>query len=783
MRIFTTSIIIFFCSLLVTALTSCTGTRHVPAGQYLLEKNVIDLKSKVDWQRIKKNIEDNRSLKEQLLGLSKQKPNKVTLDVFKFNLFVYNLAYTDKLNRFRQWMMNTIGEPPVVFDSTLLDGSVKQMQTFLQNKGYFNSTVNYSTSLRGKRAIVHYIITPGNLFTVKDISFPPVTDGVTSIINSYKNETILKVNEPVDFDKIGEDQTRMLHDLQDWGYYRFNKNDIYFTLDTTGKESKADLSVHINLPADSSSQKKYYIRNVLVYPDYSPNMLQQNIIYDTLEFNRILYIYRKMNLRPKVLNKVIFIAKGQEYSRAKYDYSISRIADLGVYNFVNIRYREAASDSLDCSVYLTPAPLNTLTAEFEASNIEDNLGSALRFSYLNRNLRHRATQFELSANGGVEIPFVNADSLLYTGGVSANFYIPRFLFLPIGEKRLSRYYNEKTKISLSARLVQQSKVYSLVNYNFSFGWDWKENNRKRHILNPVFVTLVSAFNLSTSFKDRLNNDVFLSQSFSDLLITGANYNFIYSSMQPDKLANFSVFKASAEISGHLFYGAEELVKALGVTLPMNSNGQYTIAELPFSNYSRVDADLRRFWIFNKNRRMVSRLYAGGGVPYLNSIALPYIKQFYAGGPNDIRAWRIRALGPGSYNLSNQDSSLTGIYYNQTGDIKLQANMEYRFGIFGFFKGALFADAGNIWNLKKDASKPGAEFQFNRFYKEVAMGGGVGIRMDFDFMALRFDFAVPLRNPALPEGIDRWTVTQPGFGSWKWIKSNTVLNIAVGYPFN
>lgn len=782
MRIFTTSIIIFFCSLLVTMLTSCGSTRHVPSGQYLLEKNSIDLKAKVDWKRIKKNIEDNRSLKEQLLGLSKQKPNKVTLNVFKFNLWVYNLSYTQKINRFRQWLMNTIGEPPVIFDSTLVESSAKQMQTFLQNKGYFNSAVEYHTDFRGKRAVVHYMVTPGNLFTIGHISFPPVTDGITSIINSFKDETVLQKNNPVDFDKIDAERSRMLHDLQNWGYYKFNKNDIYFTLDTTGKKNKADISANINAPADSSVYQKYYIRNVGVYPDFNPNQ-QQNIIYDTLEFNRILYISRKMNLRPKVLNKVIFIAKGQEYSRAKYDYSISRIADLGVYNFVNIRYREVPGDSLDCSIYLTPAPLHTLTAEFEASNIDDNLGSALRFSYLNRNLRHRASQLELSTNGGVEIPFVNTDSLLYTGGVSANFYIPRFLFLPIGEKRLSRYYNEKTKISLSARMIQQSKVYSLVNYNFSFGWDWKENLRKRHILNPVFVTLVSAFNLSPSFKNRLSNDVFLSQSFSDLLITGANYNFIYSSLQPDKLANFSVFKASAEISGHLLYGAEKLFESMGVTTPKNENGQYTIAYLPFSNYSRVDADFRRFWIFNQNRRMVSRLYAGGGVPYLNSIALPYIKQFYAGGPNDIRAWRIRALGPGSYNLGNQDSSLTGIYYNQTGDIKLQANMEYRFGIFNFFKGALFMDAGNIWNLKKEVSKPGAEFQFNRFYKEIALGGGIGIRMDFDFMVLRFDFAVPLHSPALPDGMDRWTVTQQGFGSWKWLKSNTVLNIAVGYPFN
>ncbi len=782
MRIFTTSIIIFFCSMLVAMLTSCSSTRHVPAGQYLLEKNAIDLKAKVEWKRIKKNIEDNRSLKEQLLGLSKQKPNKVTLDVFKFNLFVYNLSYTHKTNRLLQWMMNTIGEPPVIFDSTLVEGSAKQMQTFLQNKGYFNSIVDYHTDIRGKRATIHYVVTPGSLFTIEHVTFPPVTDGVTSIINSFKDETVLQKDNPVDFDKIDAERNRMLHDLQDWGYYKFNKNDIYFTLDTTGKKNKADISSNINAPADSSAQQKYYIRNVGVYPDYNPNQ-QQNIIYDTLEFNRILYISRKMNLHPKVLNKVIFIAKGQEYSRAKYDYSISRIADLGVYNFVNIRYKEVTKDSLDCSIYLTPAPLNTLTAEFEASNIDDNLGSTLRFSYLNRNLRHRASQLELSANGGVEIPFVNTDSLLYTGGVSANFYIPRFLFLPIGEKRLSRYYNEKTKISLSARMIQQSKVYSLVNYNFSFGWDWKETRRKRHIVNPVFVTLVSAFNLSPSFKERLSNDLFLSQSFSDLLITGANYNFIYSNLQPDKLSNFSVFKASAEISGHLLYGVEKLVESIGVTTPENGNGQYTIAYLPFSNYSRVDIDFRRFWIFNQNRRMVSRLYAGGGVPYLNSIALPYIKQFYAGGPNDIRAWRIRALGPGSYNLSNQDTSLTGIYYNQTGDIKLQANMEYRFGIFSFFKGALFMDAGNIWNLKKDVSKPGAEFQLNRFYKEIALGGGLGIRMDFDFMALRFDFAVPLHNPALPEGIDRWTVTQQGFGSWKWLKSNTVLNIAVGYPFN
>lgn len=780
MRIFTTSIAIFFSSIFfVTALTSCSGTRHIPKGSYLLERNSVDLKAKIDWKRIKRNIEDNRSLKEQLQGLAKQKPNKVTLNIFKFNLFVYNFFYTYKLNRTRQWLMNTIGEPPVIYDSTLVENSAKQMQTFLHNKGYFNSTVGYETKLHSKSAVVHYIVTPGTLYTVGQISFPSVTNGVTSIVNEFRGQTLLQTGAPLDFDKLDEERTRILRDLQNWGYYKFNKNDIYFTLDTTGQNKQVLLTVNINAPADSASQEKYYIRSVSVFSDFNPDITETKILTDTLEFNNLLFIHQKLNLRPEVLNKVIFISPGQEYSRDKYDYSLSRISDLGVYNFVSIRYKETVKDSLDCSVYLTPAPLNTLSAEFEMNDIEDNLGSALRFSYLNRNLRQRATQFEASVNGGVQVPIVNTDSLLYTGGTSLNFYIPRFLFLPIGEKRLSRYFNEKTKISIGANLIQQSKVYSLANYNFLFGWDWKENRRKRHIVNPVFVTLVSAFNLSPSFKEQLNDDIFLAQSFSDLLITGANYNFIYSSQQPDKLTNYSFLKTGVEISGHLFYGVEKLLDAFGAKTSQNDNGQYTLFDLPFSNYTRLDVDFRRFWLFDKNRRLVTRLYAGTGVPYLNSIVLPYIKQFYAGGPNDIRAWRIRALGPGSYKYQMQNNG----YFNQTGDIKLQGNLEYRFGIFNFFKGALFMDAGNIWNIEKDLQKPGAEFQFNRFYKEIALGGGIGVRMDFDFMVLRFDFAVPLHDPSQTEGAERWTVTHPGFGSWQWLKTNTVLNIAVGYPFN
>ncbi|HUM47591.1 MAG TPA: hypothetical protein PLD84_11725, partial [Chitinophagales bacterium] len=506
-----------------------------------MKKNEVTIQSEIDYKKIRRNIEENISLEGKLATLAKQQPNKKTLGLIKLNLTIYNRYYTTDTTGLYHWIINNIGEPPVLFDSTTLPQSAELMHDYMVSKGYLLSSEKYDYRIKKKRATPHYYVTPGPLYTIDSVFFPSDTTRLIGIVNESKYATLLQRGNAFDADVIGNEQIRLFREIQNHGYYHFSRDNIYFEADTSNTKRTANVFVRIKGDAGDEDLQVHYIGNIYVRPDFYP---EQDIVggqHDTMLFNTLYFIDPGNTIRMDAVAQAIFILKGVPYSRKDYDYTLSRLSDLGVFKFISIRFEEKENHVLDCMIFLTPARKHALTTEVEASNIEDNVGAAIKFSYKDKNVFRSANTFDVSLNAGTQIPVFNKDSLIFNVSGQLNFYMRRFV-IPFNTDNLSRYFNPRTKISLLANYYQQTKIYILNNYSFTFGYEWKENAMKRHVLNPFSVSYVNSTIISDEFQQRLDDDPFLRQSFEDQLIAGMNYTYIFSNQGQNIKRDFTFFR-------------------------------------------------------------------------------------------------------------------------------------------------------------------------------------------------------------------------------------------------
>ena len=426
---------------------------------------------------------------------------------------------------------------------------------------------------------------------------------------------------------------------------------------------------------------------------------------------------------------------------------------------------------LDCHINLTPGLRQSYAIELQGTNTEGNLGVSGSFIYKNKNLFRGAEILQFKFSGGLETQVVasNIENNKFGGIFNTIELNPeislifRKLLVPFKPYRVVRYGDPKSSVSVGYN-YQQRPDYTRSIFTAKFGYQWMQSQFARHYLNPIEVNFVNIYNESDSFLLRISNlgDKLLKNTFSSHITTTTNYTYIFSNQQVNKKGNFSYFKARLESSGNILRG----IMAAGQA-PKDTNNSYRILNIPFAQYLKYEIDYRKYWQVTDFSQLVFRVNQGIGLPLLNLGVLPFESAFFGGGANGIRAWSARSLGPGSL-----PESLNLL--DQFGDIKLEFNLEYRFDIYRWFKGALFADAGNVWLIKKDIDRPGGLFKFKNFYKEFALGAGVGVRLDFSFFIIRFDVATPFHDPGLPEN-DRWAIK---YFQWKEVN----LNLGIGYPF-
>jgi outer membrane protein assembly factor BamA len=482
-------------------------------------------------------------------------------------------------------------------------------------------------------------------------------------------------------------------------------------------------------------------------------------------------------VHPSIISQSVFLKPGDPFRLIDVKKTRARINELGVFSYNNIRFREipekdtAGNGLLDCNIDLSRRKLHAFTVETEVTNSGGRPGIGLNFNYQNTNIFRGAEILNLKTRVALEAQKVFGDDAEYSSdvpffntietGLQVGVIFPKFL-IPVKQERFPKYFKPRTAVGVGFGFEDRPEYERWV-INLSFGYDWKESEQKRHQLNIVDWNLVNVA-LSPDFQDQIDeetNDRIKSQ-YSDNIIMGMKYTFTYNTQDIRKLQNFFYFRGNLQPVGNLLH--------LGYLLadpPKDSLGHYTMWGIAYAQFFKIDGDFRLFNVISRNTSLAYRYFVGVGVPYGNSDVLPLETGYYAGGANGMRGWPFRLLGPGSYSAPDDD-------FDKMGDIQLEFNIEYRFPVYQFIKSAIFVDIGNIWILEDQEGYPGGEFKFDRFYKEFAIDIGLGLRLDFNFFILRVDAAIPLRDPAMPDG-DRWVVN-------KWQFSDFILNFGIGYPF-
>ena len=735
----------------------------------------------------------------------RQKPNKRIVGA-RFHLWLYNSSKLDKNNKWNEWLRKN-GEEPVIWQQNQTDASVKNLNNFLENKGYYYAKVTDTVILKKKKAEVQYNIKTGWPYTVSKLTYSIPDTSIARWILSDTLNSLIKPGMLFDLDVLKNENKRIETNLRNNGYYSFASDFISCSVDTfnMNRKAKLELIVRPNTERTEDNQviempyPKYYIRSLTV--NASLNM--QNLMemtdkrkssLDTLMHDNLSFIIpQQFPVKASTIKNAIFLFPDSLYRTSDVQQTHQHLNGLRNFKQINHEFSEFQGQAglpvreLDCIISLLPLSRQNYSVETEGTNSDGNFGGGLRFQYQNKSLFGHAEIFNLKLRGLVEAVTKNQSVLgRYAAKMEyeaeASITIPKFL-LPIPSNRFTQKFNPQTAFSISYNYQQYPNFYVRTVFNASFGYNWRGSEVVSHFVKPLDVNFVQLPYIHDRFNTILNRYPYLKYSYQSHMVVSSSYTFVRDMRLLNK-DNFFFVRTYFETAGLLLDAAYKLSNQT-----KQPGKSYAMFHNEFSQFVKGDVDLRYYYTVNGNNRMVARIFTGVGWPYGNSkttvtndaglsktvVAMPFEKKYYVGGANSIRGWRLRSLGPGSY----RDSISFSSYPNNTGDVKLEANLEYRYKLVWLVEGALFMDAGNVWDSRKDDDRPGANFSFNRFYREMALSGGLGLRFDFKYFILRSDLGMKLHDPA---GNGRWAFTPKHDGSKRVTWDDFCLSIAIGYPF-
>lgn len=744
--------------------SSCSLTKTLSEEELLHYKTQIHIADADKPDKVKK-----------LASRLKAIPSPKTLSGFdKLRIRYYNfLGKTRKEKGLKAWLKKNIAKAPVLLDTEKLENSRLRIKRFLFDQGYFKAGVGIDTSTSGKKVAVNYQVRAERQYFLREVYYPSDTTPLGATLAKFQEESVLREQAPYLKQNILKERNRLAKTANENGFLKVSDKNFDFFIDTIPGVFQTDIYIQIRTDEDSLKLSPYYLSDYWVYTDYSLETAAASVEPDTLNYQGLKIIQSEALIRPKILYDQILPQKDSLYAKSKADQTVNRLLNLGVYKFVNQRYEEKEGNFLDQYYDLTPGVIQDVSAEVKANTRTGNfLGTGLAFTYSHRNLFRGAERMDLSLSGEVETQIGNTQSFINSMdlGLQFNLSLPYFSPFKIADAAL---LNRKTVFNAGNSYQRRTQFYTLNSIDLKFGYEWRNSSQKRRQLNPLYLSRIKVFDQSPEFKRLLDENPSLRKSFEDVFIIGGQYISTYTSGSLNARGNYFFLKNSLELSGNLPWLARSVLKA------KKTAGSFTFLELPFSQYVKFDTDYR-YYRPVQSGLLVFRVFAGAGLAFGNLQVLPYVKQYFAGGSNGIRAFRIRNLGPGTY--FNPESDVEGVdFIDQTGDLKLEFNLEYRFDMISYLKGAFFIDAGNVWLLREEEAREGGVFQFNDFYKEIAIGTGFGLRLDISSFVVRLDAAFPIRKPFLEEG-RRWTMSDINFFRKKWRKENLVLNLGLGYPF-
>ena len=791
--------IAFLMGFLALSIVGCSPTRKLADDEYLLIKN-----------KVKNGNKEIDS--DDLKSLIRQKPNRKIIGFFRFHLQVFNLVDREKVRvraqelerknekrnlrrvakgkdpkerrrSFGEWLME-IGEEPTILDTSITVQSRRQLEIYLRSKGYFNASVR-DTVIYGKRkkAKIQYELDPGIPYRVRDLTYDIDDQRIHRwIIPNNEKTLLIRPGMVYDTDILQQERERITRSMRSNGYYAFTDDMVRIEADSAFGDKTVKLRLYLRSDtagaqgeAVAKAFKEYRIGKVYIYSQFDPTV-DQGAVQDTMIYNGYHLIFdERFKHRPEVLMSKIFLKTGEVYRIRRSELTYQQLSGLRAFRYVNIAYKERVDENgyylLDTHIQLSPSLKQSYGLELQGTNTAGNLGVSGSFVYRNKNLTRGAEILEFKLVAGLESQIVTegTEGQTIAGifntlevGPQINLRIPKFL-LPFKSNRLSQYADPNTIFSVSYN-YQQRPDYTRSIFNGAFGYSWRQNQYKFHELNPVEVNFVNIYNEDPVFKARIDglSDPLLRNSYRPHATTTTNYSFTFSNQRLKKQVDFSYLKVELESAGNVMRGIMSASNAKKDEL-----GNYRVFDVPFAQYLKYDIDFRHYFVINKSSQFVFRIQHGMGYPLKNLGVLPFESSFFGGGANGIRGWAARSIGPGSLNDSLNLS-------DQFGDIKIEVNLEYRFDIYRWFEGAIFADAGNIWLVKEDESRPGGQFTFKNFIKEFGVSFGAGLRLDFSFFVIRLDVGVPAYDPAQAEG-SRWIL---GTARRKPVN----FNLGIGYPF-
>ena len=748
--------------------SSCCNTRFLPEGELLYTGAKLTVEGKEASKKEKK------VLKAALKEVVRPKPNSTILGL-RPKLYVYNLAGTPKKEKgFRYWLKTKVGEAPVSYSQVDLEYNKSVLQNFAENSGYFNTKTVADSTRRGKKATAEYIVKPGKQYKIKEVKFPTDSSIISIAVRDTKRRSLLKNEEGYSLDAIKEERIRIDARLKEKGFFYFNPDYLKVQVDSTVADHQVDLIVKVKEEAPKLAETPYKINKIIVYPNYSIGSGSLKTNTDSVQkYNDLTIIDSENIFKPQIFDRALYFKKEDLYNRTDHNLSLNRLVNLGTFKFVKNQFRvsDTIGNYLDAYYYLTPLPKKSIRLEALAkTNSANYTGTELNLNWSNRNTFRGAELLKISAFGGLEVQVSGQNNgfNVYRFGTEANLVWPR-LVAPFKLNSPSSFV-PKTKASLGYEFQNRIKLYSLQTFKGSFGYLWKENERKEHLLNVTEITYVSPQNVTPLYQQQILANKSLGKVIEKQLIFGPTYSYTYTNTLQKRKKNTFYYKGSIDLAGNI----AGLVSGANV----QKGDTIKLFDVPFSQFIKIENDFRHYYKLGPDSQLASRVIVGAGYAYGNSNEMPFIKQFFIGGTNSLRAFRARSIGPGSFDVASTNTNT--FLPDQSGDFKLEFNTEYRAKIYGLLKGALFLDAGNIWLLKENTDKPGAKLS-KKFLNELAVGAGAGLRFDFSFLILRTDFAFPIRKSYLPDG-NRWVVDQINFGSGAWRKENLIFNLAIGYPF-
>ncbi len=771
-------------------IASCSPTKYVGKDQYLLNRVVVKSDNKdVSAGELQKSI--------------KQKANLRILGFWRFHLGLYNLSGRNEKKGFNKWLRR-IGEEPVIYETYQTKRSISQLKLYLRQRGYYNAEVSDTVIYRKKKAKVIY-----KVVTKEPYRYRKIYDNISELPHSYLshnqreneipdssvirqyvvqdslNSLIIK-NAKVDTDVLGKERVRILKLLKNKGYFNFSQEYVHFMMDSTHNNHQMDVFTGLNKPKNPDALRKYKINSLKVITDFNPKLAMVNdSVYasakDSIIYNKVkFYYHKKLRIKPSVILASLMLKQGSLYSLRNVEQTYNRLQSLNQFKFINIKFEpETAVDSagigaLNCVIQLTPYTRQSYSVELEGTNSSGNIGFAGNLNYQNKNLFKGAeildVQFSTSTETVQSKNQAKFDAREH--GISTTLRLPKFLLPFLNADKFRRKYNPKTVMSASFN-YQRRPDYTRTIAEASFGYSWRSSKYVSHQFKLLELNFVDVKDINSEFLDDINN-LYIQNSFIDHVISTSRYSLLYSNKGKNTQRNHNFMRFNIEVAGNTLHafdkltGAEKNISYIGDQ--KKETKYYDFLGIRYAQYVKSDLEYRFYHYINRANTMVYRLFCGIGYPYGNMDVLPFEKSYFSGGANGIRAWQVRSLGPGSYS----DSSV--VYPNNTGDIKLEANVEYRFKLFWTLEGALFIDAGNIWSISKNDNREGAEFRFNKFYNQIAVGTGFGTRVDLNFILFRVDLGLKVHDPALT-GKDSWVL----FDRPLRFKHFT-FNIGIGYPF-